>query len=228
MNFKFIHPLFDDRDVEAASTYMATLMSNSDRIAVQDGDNSTDIDPSIVSAIIKGYIQNSMGKHVVDISNFAIVQEKFYQVYANAYENFLKFAKLDAKIVYFNGAAQMLPYVLPRASSKLKDGVIRPYNPKDEYWNLLDSRIFPREDLASPIIGYHDVVLTIKTDNFEFADEAWYLSNECARSSKNPRIMKSINARVLAEEPVELSFRLLPNKDYVIIHRVLSLLHKYF
>lgn len=227
MNFRFVHPLFDNRDVEAASTYMATIMANSDHITIQDGDNATDISPAVISTIVKGYVQNAMGDHVVDISNFALVQEKFYEVYANAYENFLKYANIDATITYFVGSAYILPYVMPIVSKKVKDGILRAYNPKDKYWDLLESRKRPKEDVTNPIIGNHDVELSITTANEDFIDEAWYLSNECLRDTDGS-INRRISYELLKSKPATLTFRLLPNKDYVIIQRVLKLLHKHF
>lgn len=216
MTYRFVHPLYDERDLDNAVEYMANAMTASGKFIIQSGDNDSNvIDNSAVSEIIKGFIKNSMGNHVVEIANFSLVQDKFYEIYADAYQDFLKYANIDHCITYFTGGGIMLPFILSKMHDKIA-GQINPYNPKAN-WDLLKSRRTPMQDLSNPINGHHDVTLYINNcKNCDFISEAFCLSREFnQKDSFDPK-------------KGSISFRLLPNSDYLIIQRVLKLLHKHF
>lgn len=222
MDYHLIHPLFDssDDDMDIAADYMVNsiLGSGSTNIGVIGDDGEPIIDQKKVRAITKEFIKNSYGKNLKTMANFGLVEEVFYDKYADSILEYLQYAGYQAYYVEMKpwefSHIAMLKYM--RNNSSIAG--LAQWDPKDE-WNNFAYGDNIEKNIMNPSNQYASVILVIrKLTNKDFM-KALY--------GNNAETLSAIFASIDAGKAVDVSIRVLPQFSYEKIFNLINMIHKY-
>lgn len=223
MDYHLLHPLFDDseEDYDIAIDYMANSMlgTGSVKVGVIGDDGEPIIDQQKVREITKRFIASSYGKNLKTIANAGLVEEVFFDKYADSILKYLKYAGYEAFYV------ELMPHDFSRIaieSSIRKNKNFKGYMPWNPniIWNDFSYGDNIEKNIVNPINQYENVSLIIKgVTNLKFLEYLYGINKQLW-----DKILEEINNG----NTIDAVIKILPQFSYERIFNTVNLIHKYF
>lgn len=222
MDYHLIHPLFDnsDEDMDIAADYMVNSMlgSGSTKVGIIGDDGEPIIDQKKVRAITKEFIKNSYGKNLKTIANFGLVEEVFYEKYADSILEYLQYAGYQA--YYVEMKPWMFSHIAMFKYMRDNDSIrgLAQWDPRDEWKNFAYGDNIER-NIMNPTNQYASVTLVIRKLSNKGFLKALY--------GNNTEVLSAIFANIDAGKAVDVSIRVLPQFSYEKIFNLINMIHRY-
>lgn len=222
MDYHLMHPLFDssDEDMDIAADYMVNSMlgSGSTKVGIIGDDGEPIIDQKKVRAITKEFIKNSYGKNLKTIANFGLVEEVFYEKYADSILDYLQYAGYQA--YYVEMKPWMFSHIAMFKYMRDNDSIrgLAQWDPRDEWKNFAYGDNIER-NIMNPTNQYASVTLVIRKLSNKGFLKALY--------GNNAEVLSAIFANIDAGKAVDVSIRVLPQFSYEKIFNLINMIHRY-
>lgn len=229
MDYRYIHPLFTETDIEDATEYMAKDMLNSGAVGAIGIDGfPTDLESAIGNEklfmpVIKTVVGRMYGPNVINMANYTIVQNVYLNSYKESILRYLSDCHVKASCIEFTPSMVAGP-ILQKKGIQFADKIITQFHPEKE-WDLnyknpvTDSNV--AYNLCNPLNGYmQSIICMTSLTNRPFI--------EYVTKSYNMAYSKDFEHAVNNGYPVTMNIAILPSKTYSNIIRFVQAIHRYF
>lgn len=219
MDYRCIHPIFEEKDRKEAEEFLIKRMTESATILGMDGNpmdkNNT---PLNIKQIMTNMVLSMYGVNAVRMANLGIVQDTYLNYYRDHILRYLDILGIECGEVAYNPSS-IVPYVL---AYKSKDfGYFNPlswFDPEIK-WDLSYTHD-PRRNLSNPLNAY--VVCNLELHNLTNDKFIAACLNRCNFTDANQLISYRKQGK-----PVGITLNMLPDDNFERLQGTLEMLHKF-
>ena len=167
MDYRYIHPMFTEDDEDMAVNFLVDRMIENATVAVYNGEMEGD-QPNIISAqhlnkdflrqITRQTVKRLYGVNIVNMANYAQVQDIFYNKYAAYIIKYLDYCGIDASLAYFTPSS-ITPYAIKKYAINNPNKPLAYYRPNIHWKFEVKHNI--EGNIMNPLNGMDIVVLRL-------------------------------------------------------------------
>lgn len=216
MDRRFIHPLFEQHETDAAQEFLTNRMVESASMIVIDGKETpkSKIPEHIFKNMISQIVQNQYGVNAVRFANYGLVQDNYRIYYRDHILKYLNLLGIEVRETQYC-LAPLVPFIM---QYRAKLGYYNPISWFDpnEIWDL-EYANDPRRNLVNPLNAYVNVDIEL-------------------RNLKDRRLIRQLCMVFAIEDnigiyendfPIDIQLHMLPNSSYQHLQETVEKLHKY-
>lgn len=223
MDYRFIHPLYTNKEPQAAIEYLINTIKDHIDVGEEDVFGNT-IDPSAmeVTKIIaaSSLVQNVYGVNAIDIANFFKTQEYFYKYYADSILRYCNILGLENAVFIKIRPGQFIPQILGYHAEHSKNFTpLNMWNPKEIWFDYGYKDDDHYRNIMNPLNNLDHVYLMLNDmkNHRELMTNLIHLDTKF-NSDEERQKMYNIN---------NLIYKLLPAKNMRGLLFFVKTLHKY-
>jgi hypothetical protein len=219
MDYRCIHPLYEQSDHDAAVDYLSNRLVRQTVITDEGDSIITSYYESLTDNIVRDMIEKMYGVNAVTIANMYKVQDTFMEKYK---EHMIRYCDDLGVHAYTRelSPSVLVPYIM---SVKLNNGTLKKpcyWSDPSKKWIMAYSRD-PYENLMNPLNAFKQVELVMKLSNKNMDYVNYTLKHYTSTNEK--AIRKLIDHGGMAS----FSYHILPCAYYDPIFNLLNAIHRY-